>query len=230
MTIRHYNRTLLTLAAVAMAMANLLTINVANADFIVIADPTTQVIASSEIGAPFDRMDDYIVDGSGLSSGQHNNGSDLVAWLSTGIGFGDEDFDPSVIFDLGAVYTINSFHVWNYNENSTPAIPPGPQVGRGVNDVSVEYGTTAALGSTVPGITNFAIADGTDTYTGEDFGGLSFNAQYIMFDINSNHGDANAFYGLSEVQFDGVAVIPEPASLAVLGLGSVMMLVRRRRG
>ena len=165
---------------------------------IISIDPTTGVTASSAIGAPFDRQDDFIVDGSGLIGGQHTPAVQPNMWLSTGNGFGGIDPDPSVTFDLGAVYTITSFHVWNYNE-----APPN-LTSRGVNSVSVEFGTTAALGGTVAGITNFAQADGLNTYAGEEFNTFApFRARFIKFDINSNHGDGNTFYGLSEVQFNG---------------------------
>ncbi len=134
-----------------------------------------------------------IVDGSGFSAGEHDSNPRNM-WLSSGIEFGGEDTDPSVTFDLGAVYTINNFHVWNYNQAGFSD--------RGINSVSIEYGTTAALGSTVAGITNFAQATGSDGYTGEEFDTFTpFDARYIKFDINSNHGNADLFYGLSEVQF-----------------------------
>ena len=181
------------------------------------------VTASSEIPPNFNRQDDFLVDGSGLSGGQHLAAVEPNMWLSTGTSFGGDDLDPFVIFDLGAVYTINSFHVWNYNE-----APPN-LTARGVNAVSVQYGLTAALGSTVPGITNFAQASGLDTYAGESFSSFTpFNAQFIKFDIDSNHGGDNNFYGLSEVQFDGV-LVPEPGSATLLALGLTGMLLRRRR-
>jgi hypothetical protein len=161
---------------------------------LIVIDPAA-VTASSEIPG-YDRQDDYIVDGSGLTAGEHGTTASGTMWESTGDGVGGIDPDPSVTFDLGAVYTINSFHVWNYNEGVT--FTP-----RGVNDVSVEYGITAALGSTVAGITNFAQATGAVDYTGEEFSTFTpFSARYIKFDINSNHGDVvKSFYGLSEVQF-----------------------------
>jgi len=186
------------------------------------------VTASSEIGGTFDRLDDYIVNGNGLTGGQHTSAVEPNMWLSGGNGFGGIDPDPSVTFDLGAVYTISSFHVWNYNE------APPLLVNRGVKGVSVEFGTTAGLGSTVPGITEFAIADGLNTYAGEDFSSFTpFNARFIKFDIASginvgNWGDGSTFYGLSEVQFDGV-LVPEPGSFALLGLGGLALVLRRRR-
>ena len=86
-------------------------------------------------------------------------------WLSMGTCCGGtQDFDPWVLFDLGAVYTINSIHVWNYNEATG-----GNLTERGVNEVAIEYGLTEALGSTVPGITNFTQAPEpvTNTYPAE---------------------------------------------------------------
>ena len=193
----------------------------------IIAIPSSGVTASSQIGTPFNRQDDFIVDGSGLAGGQHaNDPPDGSMWLSTGTAFGGDDPNPSVTFDLGAVFSIKSFHVWNYNELAGGATD---LTGRGVNGVSVEFGTTAALGSTVPGITNFARADSTATYAGEDFNAFApFSARFIRFDINSNHGGDNNFYGLSEVQFLGI-LVPEPGSLALLGLGAMGLLLRRHR-
>jgi hypothetical protein len=202
----HLATLLVTMATAAVSHAEIITI-----------DPSSGVTASSEIGATFDRKAAYIVDGSGLSGGQHTNAppDGQIFWLSAGTCCGGvEDLDPSVTFDLGAAYTIHSFHVWNYNEVNLP--------NRGVNDVSVQYGTTAALGSTVAQITNFAIASGQPTDLGEEFDEFTpFSARFIKFDINSNHGDPNIFYGLSEVQFDGALsgvlvspdIIPTSASL-----------------
>lgn len=182
------------------------------------------VTASSEIGASFNRQDDFLVDGSGLNgSGQHTPTVEPNMWLSTGTAFGGDDPDPFVIFDLGDIYTINSFHVWNYNES------PPDLTARGVNAVTVQYGITASLGSSVPGITNFTKANGLATYAGENFSGFTpFDARFIKFDIDSNHGGDNNFYGLSEVQFDGV-LVPEPGTSTLAGLVGLALLRRRRR-
>jgi len=159
-----------------------------------VIDPVTGVTVSSDIGPTRDRVDDHIVDCSGLTAAQHSSVPDGNMWLSSGIEYGGQDSDPSVTFDLGAVYTISRFHVWNYNQAGYTT--------RGINSVSIEYGTTASLGSTVAGITNFAQATGADGYTGEEFDMFTpFSARYIKFDINSNHGDVRLFYGLSEVRF-----------------------------
>ncbi len=210
----------LPLAALALAATAL----VSNAAIISIAPG--DVSSSSEIGAPFDRIDDHLVDGSGLVGGGHDGTPDGGMWLSMGTCCGGtRDLDPWVQFDLGAEYTISSIHVWNYNEATG-----GNLTERGVNAVTVQYGITLALGSTVPGITNFAQAPEpvTNTYAGEVFNVTPFNARYIRFDIDSNHNGDNFFYGLSEVQFDGVPV-PEPGSLALVALGGIALLRRRRR-
>lgn len=192
-------------AAVCVALAV-----VPSADAATISIAPGNVTASSEIPPAFNRLDDYLVDGSGLTGGAHTIAVEPNMWLSTGSGFGGVDTDPFVVFDLGAVYTINSFHVWNYNES-----PPN-LTNRGVNAVTVQYGFTADTGSTVPGVTNFAQANGLATYTGENFAAFpAFNARFIKFDIDSNHGDGNSFYGLSEVQFDGTFFGPAPEPVAV---------------
>ncbi|MCA9270446.1 MAG: PEP-CTERM sorting domain-containing protein, partial [Planctomycetales bacterium] len=166
-------------------------------------DPTTGVAASSEIATCCsDRDPADIVNGSGLVGGLHDvNPSNM--WLSIGSGFGGVDPNPFVIFDMGDVHTINSFNVWNYNE-------AGAFSTRGVNAVTVEYGNTPALGSTVSGITNFAQATGAAGYAGENFNSFTpFDARFVKFDIDTNHGDASTFYGLSEVQFDGPMAGPQ---------------------
>ena len=157
-----------------------------------------KVTTSTEIEACCgDRDPADIVSGSGLVGGLHDNNPGNM-WLSEGSGFGAIDPDPWVLFDLGAEFTISSFHVWNYNESNGLA-------NRGVDGVSVEYGTSAALGSTVAGVTNFAVGTSLAGYPGENFNAFApFTARYIKFDINTNHGDGSIFYGLSEVQFDGV--------------------------
>ena len=116
----------------------ILSVAVSNAAVITIAPGN--VSSSSEIPPGFDRQDDYIVNGSGLTGGQHaNDPPDGTMWLSTGDAFGGADPNPSVTFDLGAVYTINSFNVWNYNERTVSGVD---LTGRGVNRVSVEFGLT----------------------------------------------------------------------------------------
>ena len=214
----------------ATLLVNLLIVSVAASvsDAAIISIAPGNVSSSSEIGAPFDRINDHLVDGSGLVGEGHDGTPDGTMWLSEGTCCGgSQDFDPWVQFDLGETYSITSIRGWNYN-----AATGGNLTERGVNALTVQYGITDGLGSTVPGITNFAQAPEpvTNAYAGEVFDGFApFTARYIKFDIDSNHNGDNFFYGLSEVQFEG-ALIPEPGSLVLLSLGAMSLLWRKRRG
>lgn len=203
----------------------LLVVLVLPAGAALIVIPPSNVTSSSEIPPNFNRQDDFLVDNSGMTGDFHAIGPpDGTMWLSRGNAFGGEDLDPFVRFDLGQPYTVNSFRVWNYNEVAGTT----NLTGRGVNAVTVRFGLTESLGSAVSGITNFAQADGTNSYAGEVFDSFTpFTARYILFDIDSNHGGDNNFYGLSEVRFDGVPV-PEPGAAVLLALGA-LLAVRRRR-
>lgn len=196
-------------------LGSVLALSVGMATGQVIPIPPQNVSSSSEIGGGFNRQDDFIVDGSGLSGGQHTATVQPNMWLSTGTAFGGVDPDPWVLFDLGAVYTISAIHVWNYNES------PPDLTARGVNSVTIQYGATPALGSVVPGITRFDKASGSSNYTGQRFDAFSpFAARYIKFDINSNHGGDNQFYGLSEVQFEGLQRTVELSGSSFLNSGA----------
>lgn len=157
---------------------------------------------------------DNVVDGSGLTGNQHGTTSNGTMWADTS----GSVSSSWIVFDLGAVYTVGSFNVWNYNSSL------GTETQYGVNEVTVNYGTAlfgeaGAFGSTVAGVTNFsqAPAPASTTYTGENFNAFTpFNAQYIAFDIGSSHG-ATAV-GLAEVQFDGTFVSASTAPVEITGV------------
>lgn len=183
-------------------------------------DPTTGVYVSSEFTPGAGRLGDYLVDGSGLTADQHNTLPDGFMWhtnLEVATGW--------VLFDLGAVYQVNSIDVWNHNSSIG-----SNETRRGVNDVTVKYGTAlygstnTATANTVAGITNFAEATGLATYTGQTFNAFApFTAQFIAFEIDSNHAGDN-FVGLSEVQFSGTLVsastVPTEIAATVAGFSS----------
>lgn len=171
----------------------------AHADVIDIAPWNS--VGSTELPG-FGRIDDNLVNGSGLTGIEHD--VDVLAmWLSTGTCCGGTlDTDPFVMFDLGAVYTVDSFRVWNYNEI-------GALSTRGVKDVKITYGVSSPTETVLPGVTQFQQATGAVGDTGEVFNTFTpFSARFIKFDIDSNYGDASTFYGLSEVQFEGTATGP----------------------
>ncbi len=74
-------RTTTTLAAAAIA-----TLTSLSAEAAIISIPTGNVTASTQIGGTFDRQDDYLVDGSGLTGGLHTTAVEPNMWLSEATG------------------------------------------------------------------------------------------------------------------------------------------------
>jgi hypothetical protein len=195
--------------------------------------------ASSQIGAPFNRVASQAVDDSGLSAGDDLASTDdqthvrfppnSTMWLSTGSGFGGVDPNPTFTVDLGDVYDVTGVRVFNYNEFNEPS---GPDLtARGVQRTNVLVGQAAP--TTSLGAITLAKATGLADYTGEFFDlvaltGGPVRTRFFELDIQSNHGGDNSFYGLSEIQFDGT-LVPEPGALSMLSLGGILGLRRRRR-
>jgi hypothetical protein len=196
---------------------------------------------SSELTANFNRAATMTIDGSGgvlLNSftGMHGFGPDGSMWLSSGTCCGNVN-DPHVtandgqlahiVWDLGAIYDVSRFNVWNYNEQTRGL------TSRGANLV----GITTSLADNLAGLNtndgsllgnfNFAKATGLNTYTGEIHNN-AFTARYVRFDIYTSHGGDNSFAGLSEIRFDGaLASVPEPSTLAIFALGMIGLASRR---
>jgi hypothetical protein len=207
---------------------------------------------SSQLDAPtnFRRAAVHAVDGSGgvpvnSYTGTHTNGTDEggvgIVWLTTGNGAAGGGVDPHIaaadgrighiVFDLGGLYDVTQFRVWNYNEGNVNAECCNT---RDANAVTIHYSETDPLtglspagGTTLAGVTNLTAAPGTNDYAGDNYD-FDFRARYVRIDITNNLGDANQFTGLSEIRFDGT-LVPEPASTAVLALGAAGLLRGRRR-
>ncbi len=138
------------------------------------------------------------VDGSGLNnSGQHATEPSQM-WLSAGGGP-----QPTWIqYEFDGIYKVHQLVVWNSNQMLESVL------GFGAKSATVEYSTDAAAWTKL-GDFEFARAPGTATYAGNapvDFGGAI--AKYVKLTIHSNWGGVLQQYGLSEVRFFYVPVLP----------------------
>lgn len=155
-----------------------------------------------------------IVNGTGLTGTTHTNsfGSSMLH---------DNDIteaDATIIFNLGGVYNVESLNVWNYNSSGT--------TNRGLKTVTVETSTDGLTYGT-PGTLTFAQANNPNS-PAEVVAFSASGVQFIKFtNLTTHAGASSSTGGLSEIQF--VAQVPEPSSLALLGLGFSSLMLRRRR-
>ena len=172
---------------------------------------------------PIVRVADNLRNGSGinLTTGQ----ADGVAsnqWLSNW-----ED-NPTIVFDLGDKYDLSKAHVWNAYYEYTPN--DDYQWAYGVKGVTI---STSADGITYDSGTHFTFTHAVANDTGQDYTLSAAGVQYVKFVIDI-HPDCNFTWdgshndqkwtGLQEVRFT-----PEPATMALLGLGGLGVLLRRKR-
>jgi hypothetical protein len=162
--------------------------------------------ASSEF--PDGRWAANTVNGSGLVGDSHVLNPPQTMWLTSGAA----DTEKTITFDLGAVYTVDSMRVWNYNENANPTCCMGRSIATA--DILVA-GEDQVFSTHIAGQT-FALAPGTESDFSEtiSLGGVA--ARYIKFDNTATHSDAT-YTGLSEVQFSADLVpgqtLPLPATI-----------------
>ena len=182
---------------------------------------TTEIsVTASSTEANGGKVAKHLVDRSGLTetfpgSGIFVHNNDPFAppgsmWDSGYLPDG-ADHTPTLIFDLFKTYTLDAFHVWNYNEKGWTS--------RGFN--SVEVATSSDGKQYEPaGVFSFDQADGSNDYEGQDFRlKTKTTARFVRFHALSTYrGDDVA--GLSSVEFHatGVGAPPErtKAKAAVL--------------
>jgi hypothetical protein len=153
---------------------------------------------------------------------------------------------PWIEFNLGGTHALADMHVWNYPENA----PNHSWTSQGLKDIEVLYTTTGGgaggWGSDTAGdwtslslvtlnqASTMAITDinGLPAVLSQEipFGGA--DAAYVIIrvanpndNLSWNYAGTNWDVGLGEVRFYAV---PEPASLALLGLGGLALFRRRR--
>ncbi len=134
----------------------------------------------------------------------------------------------TIRFNLGGIYDLTDFLLWNNAGNATVATPRNGD-GEGVENFSLEFFnfSQSSLGTPL----NFLATDPAGTNGYEAFSlGLVENVQYVDFTIKSSgpvyiaplniEKQYAAFY---EVKFNGTysdsSTVPEPATMVLFGIG-----------
>lgn len=146
---------------------------------------------ASSAYTPDGRLPVHTVNGAGLVGNAHSTNPAGTMWLTAG-----GDAAGHIEFDLGAVYSLSSLRVWNYNE-ATAGLST-----RGIATANIDVATSPGAYSTHLAGQALAKAPGTETDFSESIAMGGVNARFVRLDVLTNHGDAS-FTGLSEIQFDG---------------------------
>jgi len=143
------------------------------------------------------------------------------AWVTNDPGAGGGDYfldgpgNPVMTFDLGSALDLTDFVYWGYNNGGT---------GNEASDFTLTFSTdNVSFGSSV-----------AFDQSGSPMGlgapatlslGSTINAQYVRVEMTDNQGGIDRV-GLGEVRF---IAVPEPSSAALLGLGGLALILRRRK-
>jgi hypothetical protein len=155
-------------------------------------------VTASSFFAGDDRAPIHTIDQSGLNgSGEHSNAIGVVPgvmWLS------DNEPSPTITWDFGKNYTLDGFHLWNYNEVAGALT----YTLRGVRTADVLISDDPAFGTfTNLGTQTFAQATGQPNYTGEDYTVPTASGRYLRFTNTASFPGADTYTGLSEINFQG---------------------------
>lgn len=181
-----------------------------------------------------------LINGNGLSEAltvanidtvTHDNASFSApgnAWVTTDPGGGGSDFFASspgtVVFDLvlDATYDIGTFYNWSYDFDE------GTGNGNNIKTFTVDYGVGDFTGGTLTDVTFSGTANNVASTA--DLGGIT--ADRIRITVTDNffedHGGGDRV-AAAEFAFVTSAAVPEPSSAALLGLGGLALILRRRK-
>ncbi len=176
-----------------------------------------------------DQAAELTIDGSGFTNNpvtaaslSATGGPNDLHWLSAR-GYADDQY---ITFDLGAEYNLTATYIWNY------AFPGNDRWNRGVKQFDVVgAGSDKVFDSNIA--TDLVLTAGGEdaTEAAQTLALAASSVRYIRFEIDTNQAEStasNTLTGLSEVRFEGT-VIPEPATLGLIGVfGGGMLFIRRR--
>jgi hypothetical protein len=183
----------------------------------------TGVTVSSQLSGSYAAAN--TINGSGLNApgdetATHVNGTGSgTMWLaSTAAGTGVGQF---ITFNLGSEMDLDGAYIWNFNQDG--------QGGRGYLNFDIYVGDSSDLAATTLLVSGASIVrdGGSGTVSAQFEPLLASGVQYVKLLSQSN--GTNNIVGLSEVRFVEAAAIPEPTTTALLGLGGLALILRRRR-
>ena len=138
------------------------------------------------------------------------------------------DLAPYIIFDLGSIWDLTGFHLWNHNQ-----VAPGgaSETNRGFRNMNVEVSSDGINYSSPVPFTDVARGPGSTAYAGDDYGLPANNVRYVKFTVLNNWGSTGVT-GLSEVRFTGnprfgiLNSAVSPSSIEPCGPESVVVSTR----
>ncbi len=172
------------------------------------AVPVAATASSFDITPDYNMVPENTIDGSGLSDGGHSSLASTMWRTAEG-----DIVGAWIQYEFDVVYQLHQMHVWNYNGDNETFL------GGGVKDAIIETSLDGQTWSSL-GQIEFARANGTRTYTGQDVSLGDTVAKYVKIEVLSQQGsfvDGSPIIqtvGLSEVQFQVVPIAarrPSPA-------------------
>jgi hypothetical protein len=147
-----------------------------------------------------------------IAAGVTHAGGDNTSWLN------NRDRSGYVVFDLGAAYNVRQFAMWNGASG----------ISASVNGFSLSTSMSGDFGS--------AFSAGAFTGHQNHYGATVYDmgdsmARYVKLTIDGNFGN-QCCVAIGEIAFDVTpqsSDVPEPASMALLGLGLAGLRWSRKR-